>query len=973
MKNKNKKVLIFIGALFLSSFVSNFNNSNSINITQKSDLKMLEVDPLVSFVNESISIGEDADIIDLNLQGDGSIGNPYIIRDLIFEPDGEFGISIEDTTVYIKIVNCTFNSNYFTGSGIRVRDTTAGGISIQYCNFTYCDTGVLFDNLVGSSSVENCFFISTVDCIEQEGSGYAISVEDCQFLNIYNGISLDQISSITIIDSNFENVSNIAVSMDDITAATISTTNFSQCLFGISDNFGDLTLEGNIFDKCSYGVYGYELSNVIITQNNFTHSLVWLIDVLDLTYTLNWHNYSFDLSPYPTCNIGLFEDVLIFSCTNNQFFGEQENSEIGFEIVGTEDLTVNDNEFDRVALRLDVQENFHFNRNNFSVRGLDMDYNGNLWMDSVKTFSDNYLDDLPVVFQNNSIPPHYNESIGQLYLFNCSDSVIEDIDLYSLDSGISCVLSNNITLRNITALETYCGMIFESCDDIFLDKCNLTGIMSETYFSDKGIKFELCENISISNSYLLYFDEGMNLKRNQNLSIYNIILNESTDFGLNLISCSNLSISECNLIESSILISENCQGYLTSNYFLNCFLETYWKGECLILDNIFEFGGYKPKFGSAIDYSKSHISNNTVNGKPIYIGINEVLMTYNESVYGQMIFINCSYIDLVSISITNTYGAIILKECSNISIISNVFHFNQEPIYFENCEYSSVSNSLFYGTKSIGIGIKDSNHIDILNCTIENGVKSINCDSSQLICIENCTLSSSGTGIYISYTSAGGILNNFISNMTDYGINTHFGYDLKIEDNWVQNCSLAGMLILSSFKLQILWNIVTNNQDLGVKISDGTGVVIFNNFIFCNGDNSFDNQLDITTPDSVDYNINQIGPDGDYDSDGLTDEQEIVIFGTDPSLIDSDGDGYLDGYEINQNTDPLDQNDYPQLKNSTSSSETDNNSSTSTETSSNTNSNGDPLGIPSEYFLIGSSGIMIITIIVLIIGKKKVK
>ena len=48
----------------------------------------------------------------------------------------------------------------------------------------------------------------------------------------------------------------------------------------------------------------------------------------------------------------------------------------------------------------------------------------------------------------------------------------------------------------------------------------------------------------------------------------------------------------------------------------------------------------------------------------------------------------------------------------------------------------------------------------------------------------------------------------------------------------------------------------------------------------------------------------------DYDGDGLMDEEK---WGTDPNNPDSDGDGYLDGEEVDEGADPLDEWDYPYI------------------------------------------------------------
>jgi hypothetical protein len=49
----------------------------------------------------------------------------------------------------------------------------------------------------------------------------------------------------------------------------------------------------------------------------------------------------------------------------------------------------------------------------------------------------------------------------------------------------------------------------------------------------------------------------------------------------------------------------------------------------------------------------------------------------------------------------------------------------------------------------------------------------------------------------------------------------------------------------------------------------------------------------------------------DSDYDGLTDDEELRIYFTEPLIADSDDDGHNDGYEVEKNTDPLDDSEYP--------------------------------------------------------------
>jgi hypothetical protein len=60
------------------------------------------------------------------------------------------------------------------------------------------------------------------------------------------------------------------------------------------------------------------------------------------------------------------------------------------------------------------------------------------------------------------------------------------------------------------------------------------------------------------------------------------------------------------------------------------------------------------------------------------------------------------------------------------------------------------------------------------------------------------------------------------------------------------------------------------------------------------------------------YRVTRFGIEGqDWDGDGLSDIEEIFRFGTDPFNPDTDGDGFDDGQEVASNTDPTDPNSFP--------------------------------------------------------------
>lgn len=71
-----------------------------------------------------------------------------------------------------------------------------------------------------------------------------------------------------------------------------------------------------------------------------------------------------------------------------------------------------------------------------------------------------------------------------------------------------------------------------------------------------------------------------------------------------------------------------------------------------------------------------------------------------------------------------------------------------------------------------------------------------------------------------------------------------------------------------------------------------------------NGDVSDTNSIQINQPESIVAVF--IAENPDLDGDGITNEDEVNIYGTDPNNPDTDGDGIDDGVEIANGSDPLD-------------------------------------------------------------------
>jgi hypothetical protein len=103
-------------------------------------------------------------------------------------------------------------------------------------------------------------------------------------------------------------------------------------------------------------------------------------------------------------------------------------------------------------------------------------------------------------------------------------------------------------------------------------------------------------------------------------------------------------------------------------------------------------------------------------------------------------------------------------------------------------------------------------------------------------------------------------------------------------------------------------NVITNNTYNGINISSSIDNLVHWNWIWDNGGNI---RGDLSENDIFENFFISI-EENDVDHDGLTDGQEIAL-GTNLFLVDTDGDNFMDGYEYNYGSDPLDSSDYPLL------------------------------------------------------------
>jgi len=225
----------------------------------------------------------------------------------------------------------------------------------------------------------------------------------------------------------------------------------------------------------------------------------------------------------------------------------------------------------------------------------------------------------------------------------------------------------------------------------------------------------------------------------------------------------------------------------------------------------------------------------------------------------------------------------------------------------------------------------------IQNCTIADGVECIQIEHCKNVNLtRNRIINAMNWGIHIRDSPAIIIEKNNVTDAGRYNDLSYYGGILVqesngsiIEGNRVVRAGLYGIVIYDQCYSLIDSNIIIDAKPYGIAISSFKSR--FNNVLNNRVNNSLcgffaeqANQNQITNNFFFDCNtvwIDQLGwnyVEGnvantlDEDGDGLNAYQEYLL-GTSDHNVDSDGDNFLDPYEIKLSSDPMNATDFPMI------------------------------------------------------------
>jgi nitrous oxidase accessory protein NosD len=245
--------LIFLGFSIIPLLISSVSNGEK-------DAKYLigESGPL-------IIISGDADL--LVYPGNGSMGNPYIIGDLVIDGGDEYScIDISSTTKYLTIENCTFVNS---GEGHDIAGIAVIGcrnIEIRNCTFSTDFFGIL----IGFSN-----HVKVIDCIFEDCTGAAcetytssnVCFNSSRFDDLFKGLYLLDTDNVSIVDNTFTNIADAIYASGDCINVTNNSVGFVE--YGLKLGYGnDLRVCNNSFHDITWtSIQTNDVDQMVLLDN----------------------------------------------------------------------------------------------------------------------------------------------------------------------------------------------------------------------------------------------------------------------------------------------------------------------------------------------------------------------------------------------------------------------------------------------------------------------------------------------------------------------------------------------------------------------------------------------------------------------------------------------------------------------------------------------------------------------------------
>ncbi|MHA1770590.1 MAG: right-handed parallel beta-helix repeat-containing protein [Candidatus Thorarchaeota archaeon] len=685
-----------------------------------------------------IIIKETPDFISQGWPGSGTELDPFLISGLNISYDvGLVAINITNTDAYFKIVDCVVNQltsgtptihlenvshatieySTVTGNKIGFELVNATNTAISYVDVTV--TGVVHAAYITDSdhvSVTNCVFNSTGRVITAYESNF-LSIGDTSFAGnsgwyvfyIFN-CNYTTISGLDV-DTGYyfaKVVTSFGFSVDDSSGIPLS----NGFLF---DNVHDICITDTSISVTDFGVFvSSSVVNMTIEGCQITTAADRAISMNsgNLTRIINNHIYSSHDGVYISTARDLeLSGNVIEDITNGN----------GVVLSGCTDVIIHGNTISSVSLGDGISLTQVVN----------------------------------VSITENTINDVFNYGINALQV---NETTVASNTISSAVSGVKLVTGYKVLITSNTFSDLNYASYIISSTEVNVSYNTATDINVEGYYidtidgylvvvgnevvdsSDYGIRIiaspqSLVENNTITRSFAC-----IKLSTSPNSTVRLNVVRDFTSSGITIYNCGDSEVLNNTVISSYVATSGIFVGGDSS-------------GSTLIGNRMTACGFRIMRYGVTPSPNVYTMNDNTIDGLPVYYGLNQDGISIDGLQYGQVILVNSTNILVQNGSFVRSTTGVSLLFSNFITV--DAVHI-VEPRYGAELQYAhnvTIKNSNFLGSNaSRGVYMERSSNLTIMNCdfTKFTGDSAITLGQANVFLITNISISDSFNAMLLS-------------------------------------------------------------------------------------------------------------------------------------------------------------------------------------------------------------------------------
>ena len=357
------------------------------------------------------------------------------------------------------------------------------------------------------------------------------------------------------------------------------------------------------------------------------------------------------------------------------------------------------------------------------------------------------------------------------------------INIEEIGVGTAVIVNNTCIDNFFLGIRIYMGpgaiiknnTCSNSRDGIHVHTSSWVSVINNTCFGNyyHGIKLEYSTSVSLLNNTIYMNNQcGIITWDCTFLNLFNNTVRDNSRWGVYL------------YISTGVIMINNT---LKDNEFTNLVDHC---SESTITGNRFFNDGLTIEDRNTTLYSTYTVEDNWVNNKKLGFFVNLHNYNFSEPVYGQLILVNCTEIEVYNQEIENTDRAFFLAYCNSITVKDNF------------CKNNSVGMRLYYST--------------------------------NILIVDNIFENNSDESLWLIVSSNVTITNNSCNNNEYYGIHLLGSHNNTLTENSCNN-NIWGIWVDGSDSCLLIYNVLKGNEKHGIYVSSfSDNNIIHHNSFFNN-------------------------------------------------------------------------------------------------------------------------------------------